>query len=417
MRIVFMTVIPSRAAGLSRLASFISLAGRNYAQRRNSDMGQGQHNDVSMLSPYIRHRLIEESEVVSEVLSIHSAAQSEKFVQEVFWRTYFKGWLEQRPQVWTRYQQGVETHLNVLAKDKTLRRRYDSAVLGQTGIKCFDYWSRELRETGYLHNHARMWFASIWIFTLKLPWELGADFFLRHLLDGDPASNTLSWRWVGGLHTKGKTYLARPDNIERFTNGRFNPVGQLATHAESLTEPEETMPDQALPQSVVLPHSAFLLLVHEDDCHPESLLCPSPLLQDRRLSGVIGALATPLRSPLAVDTKVLSFTHAAVSDALTRCGSDRSLIDGDWAGPLIAACEQDGVKHIVTAYVPVGPSAQALAKAMPEFERAGITVTQITRPWDRLTWPYANRGFFKVKKKVPKILEDLKQNDIQVHLI
>jgi deoxyribodipyrimidine photo-lyase len=65
---------------------------------------------------------------------------------------------------------------------------------------------QELVETGYLHNHARMWFASIWIFTLRLPWELGADFFLRHLLDGDAASNTLSWRWVAGLHTKGKHY-------------------------------------------------------------------------------------------------------------------------------------------------------------------------------------------------------------------
>ncbi len=77
--------------------------------------------------------------------------------------------------------------------------------------------------TGYLHNHARMWFASIWIFTLRLPWELGADFFLRHLLDGDPASNTLSWRWVGGMQTMGKTYLARADNIATL-HGRAVPA-------------------------------------------------------------------------------------------------------------------------------------------------------------------------------------------------
>jgi deoxyribodipyrimidine photo-lyase len=73
------------------------------------------------------------------------------------------------------------------------------ATFGRTGIACFDQWTGELLETGYLHNHARVWFSSIWIFTLRLPWKLGADFFIRFLNDGDSASNTLSWRWVAGL--------------------------------------------------------------------------------------------------------------------------------------------------------------------------------------------------------------------------
>ena len=94
--------------------------------------------------------------------------------------------------------------------------------MGATAIEPFNDWVRELKETGYLHNHARMWFASIWIHTLELPWYLGADFFLKHLLDGDEAVNTLSWRWVAGLHTKGKTYLARASNIEKYTNGRYS---------------------------------------------------------------------------------------------------------------------------------------------------------------------------------------------------
>ncbi|BAU31831.1 deoxyribodipyrimidine photo-lyase [Microcella alkaliphila] len=81
-----------------------------------------------------------------------------------------------------------------------------------------------------------MWFASIWIFTLRLPWQLGADVFLRNLLDGDPASNTLSWRWVAGLQTRGKTYQATADNIARFTDGRYRPRG-LATTAEPLDGP------------------------------------------------------------------------------------------------------------------------------------------------------------------------------------
>ena len=80
-----------------------------------------------------------------------------------------------------------------------------------------------------------MWFASIWIFTLKLPWQQGAAFFLEHLLDGDSASNTLSWRWVAGLQTKGKHYLAKSWNIEKFTENRFTNI-QLNESAVPIIE-------------------------------------------------------------------------------------------------------------------------------------------------------------------------------------
>lgn len=397
-----MTFIPTREAGLARLTEFLPHAGRDYARLRNSDLGAGQHKHVSMLSPFLRRRLITEREVVEAVIDRHGLGESEKFVQEVFWRTYFKGWLEHRPHIWARYQAGVAAGLQVLAKDKAMRVQYEQALADQTGIECFDHWARELMETGYLHNHARMWFASIWIFTLRLPWALGADFFLRHLLDGDPASNTLSWRWVGGLHTKGKTYLARPDNIARFTDGRFPANEGLATYAEPLTEPEDLVPDSPLPQSVALPEAPFVLLVHEDDCHPESLL-PKGLSPQ----GVIGGLATSGRSELGVDAKAAEFSHLAVGNTLNRMGHDADPFGGNWADPLMSACEKYGVKDIVTAYAPTGPSSQALAEAGPDLAQNGITLTQILRPWDSITWPYANRGFFKVKKKMSKILDAL----------
>ncbi len=176
-----------------------------------------QQSAVSKLSPWIRHRLVTEQEVLARILGAHPTAETISFVQEVFWRSYFKGWLEQHPSVWDRYLVSLDIALENLGND------YSEAISGRTGIACFDHWCAELIQTGYLHNHARMWFASIWIFTLRLPWELGAAFFLIHLIDGDPASNTLSWRWVGGLHTKGKTYLASASNIARFTNGGLNP--------------------------------------------------------------------------------------------------------------------------------------------------------------------------------------------------
>ena len=216
---------PTAKLKLDRFVTSGALA--DYARLRNFDLGH--HGNVSTLSPYIRHRVMTEEAVLREALSNAPYSRIEKFVQEVFWRTYWKGWLQMRPSVWADYRQETS---NQDFKNKG----YLFAIEGKTGIDCFDFWVQELIKTGYLHNHARMWFASIWIFTLKLPWVLGADFFYRHLLDGDAASNTLSWRWVAGLQTVGKTYLARPDNIEKFTNGRLSPQG-LSQEAPALQGP------------------------------------------------------------------------------------------------------------------------------------------------------------------------------------
>ena len=155
------------------------------------------------------------------------------------WRSYFKGWLEQRPTTWDSYRDGLERDFETLAIDRKLRAQVQAATEARSGLACFDAWASELLETGYLHNHARMWFASIWIFTFGLPWRVGADFFLRNLLDGDPASNTLGWRWVAGLHTRGKTYAAQAWNIAQFTDGRFAPrEADLAPDAPALVHEE-----------------------------------------------------------------------------------------------------------------------------------------------------------------------------------
>ena len=95
--------IPTRAAGLERLKIFLPSAGKDYAASRNYDLGHNNHTNVSMLSPYIRHRSLTEIEVLKSVLCYHSRKSSEKFIQEVFWRIYWKGWLEHRPTVWDEF--------------------------------------------------------------------------------------------------------------------------------------------------------------------------------------------------------------------------------------------------------------------------------------------------------------------------
>ena len=365
----------TRAAGLERLAAFLDDWGADYAGSRNFDLGPGASSTTSALSPYLRRRLITEAEVVAAATSSFGDDGAGKFVSEVFWRTYFKGQLETYPSAWTGYLALAAEGHERLDAEPGVRRTYEAAVEGQTGIDCFDAWARELVETGWLHNHARMWFASIWIFTLRLPWALGADFFMRHLVDGDPASNTLSWRWVAGLHTRGKHYVARAENIRRYTNGRFDPVG-LDEYPDSLDEP---MPPREvpLPRADAVPEGEVALLLHLDDLHPESL--PMGAAKVVRICGLIAHAD-------GASGRVKAADEAAMADALARAeayfGCLAAPAETGWAGDL----------PVVTAWAPVGPSAMAL----PEGCR------RVRRAWDEVVWPMATRGYSRVKKAIPR---------------
>jgi deoxyribodipyrimidine photo-lyase len=242
---------PSRVAGLLQLRHFAPAAGRAYAEGRNTDLGPGRPTAVSALSPYVRHRLVTEAELVAAAQAEVGPEASASFVQEVFWRSYWKGWLELRPGIWPRYQNDLLAAEATLAVDRGLRARHAAAVAGRTGLAPFDAWVEELQQRHWLHNHARMWFASIWCFTLRLPWQLGADLFLRHLLDGDAASNTLSWRWVAGTQTRGKHYVARAETIARYTGGRFHPAGQLDEAPEPILEALNRATDAVLKEPEV----------------------------------------------------------------------------------------------------------------------------------------------------------------------
>ncbi len=396
----------NRVAGLRRLQSFASDAGSRYTKSRNFDFGPERHGNVSMLSPYVRHRLVLEREVVEKVLERHAFSNAEKFIQEVFWRTYFKGWLEHRPRVWADYRDEVSRLIRDLESNSHLAERYINAVGGNTGIECFDAWVSELLSTGYLHNHARMWFASIWVFTLDLPWQLGADFFYRHLVDGDPASNTLSWRWVCGLHTQGKTYLARASNIAKFTDNRFNPEGQLATTAPSLVETTVHSVQPLRDAQTLPPGESFGLLVTEEDG------CPQSLLEGQAPAAILGVVAPESRSPLPIGGKAEDFVLGAVRDAVERTGSsfgvDRDmLVSEDWSGELVEWANRFRLTTIATPYAPVGPTAELLAKAGKELDRHGIRLLQLRRAYDETAWPHAQRGFFKLKQEIPAILERL----------
>lgn len=395
---------PTRAAAEARLQHFLPKAAQAYARQRNFDFGPDDRGNVSALSPWIRHKLLLEEDILRATLAKHSFSAAEKFVQEVFWRGYFKGWLEHRPAVWRRYRIRVRDLVDKMERDASLASRYDDATQAKTGIGCFDAWAEELVATGYLHNHTRMWFASIWIFTLKLPWELGADFFYRHLLDGDPASNTCSWRWVGGLHTKGKTYLARASNIERFTQGRFSPDGEFASDAPPLEEPE--LPPLIVPEMRHPEFSGqrFGLIITEEDCFPETL--PLPYAP----TAVLALSAHSARSVLEIGDIAKQFATHAVEEAarLARsyfeCDCATSSVD-EWLAILQEWAHGRKLDALVTARLPIGPVSRKLKKAMAPLD---IPLIEVTRAYDRAIWPHTKRGFFGLKKKLPEILGELR---------
>ena len=385
---------------------FAPRMGRTYANGRNTDHGPGAHRHVSRLSPFIRRRLVLEQDAIAAALAHHGPEGAEKFIDEVFWRAYFKGWLERRPATWQSYVQGLERDLATLDLDRKLRKQVLTAEQGQTGLECFDAWAQELIETGYLHNHARMWFASIWIFTFGLPWRLGADFFLRHLLDGDPASNTLGWRWVAGLHTRGKAYRAEAWNIAKFTAGRFAPRdSDLATDIRPLdwTEPDGLAPLLPLRQPRA-PQSDLptLFLITEEDCRPEDF---RPSLSDLR--GVALLPASALRSARPVAPIVTAFEEGALKDAAARMGvPDAPILPADSPSALVQHARQLGAVQIATPYIPEGPLRDWVRQIEPSLNQAGITLAEWRRDWDRATWPHATAGFFKMRQQIPRILAE-----------
>ena len=391
-----MSILYDRQKAYETLDRFVPFAGSHYAKKRNYDYGADNHQHVSQLSPALRRRLLLEEEVIKRVYGAHGLKAAEKYIQEVFWRTYWKGWLEMRPSLWADYRQSVN---NLQAPSAMMEK----ALTGTTGLACFDEWHIELTQTNYLHNHARMWFASIWIFTFGLPWQAGAHLFMTHLADGDPASNTLGWRWVAGLQTRGKAYAARADNIDQFTNGRFAPYGELV---EDVIAIEGTENPPAMGLSTLRAAGSLsrpYLLISAEDCHPLSLALASKPV------GVMGlpeTLGGAFRAPAVQEADSMAI-HEAVQDVISHFGiqADRIQDTDRWIEETEKSAKQADADHIIIAYQPVGywqEQIDTLAKAID------LPVIYLRRPYDELCWPHAKKGFFPFKEKIPSFISQLK---------
>lgn len=184
-----------------------------YASSRNFLTGK-----VTGLSPYIRHGVLSLREVRDSAWArVPHASLIAKFITELAWRDYWQRLYRQLGEGIWQDREPAKTGLPPGA----YREEFPADIAeARTGLACMDAFVRELRRTGYLHNHARMWFAAYVVHWRRVKWQSGARFFLAHLLDGDPASNNLSWQWVASTFSH-KPYFFNRENLERYSDGIY----------------------------------------------------------------------------------------------------------------------------------------------------------------------------------------------------
>jgi len=374
----------TRNNALRKLDDFIENNILGYTKLRNFDFGIQNRKNTSCLSPYVSHGIISETEIINKVLKKHLFNKTEKFIQEVLWRIYWRGWLELRPMVWNDYL----IKLKVLNEEYKTNKNYLNAIKGETNIQCFNDWVNELKETNYLHNHTRMWFASIWIFTLELPWELGAEFFLKHLYDGDSASNTLGWRWVAGIQTPGKHYVASEWNIKKFTNNRYEKIrlNESAVPIKNNKTYSISKKDFINPKI----DDGKILLIFDNNLSFEF-----SDFRDKKFKKILIVNSNEDRQ-ISLSDNIVKFKESLFQDQLDRL--KKFSID----------CEVIKIKdikkineNIYALYPSVGENLDFVVSNKLQ------NIQFLYRKIDQFSWKYCTKGFFNFKNYIPQIIQNI----------
>ncbi len=373
----------SKVAALNRLNNFVEKNLSEYSKLRNFDFGPEKRTNISGLSPYITHGVINEKEVIEKSLSKFSFSKNEKFIQEVLWRTYWKGWLELRPNVWTDYL----IELNKIREDFKNNQNYINAIEGKTDIECFNVWVNELKENNYLHNHTRMWFASIWIFTLELPWQLGAEFFMQHLYDGDAASNTLGWRWVAGVQTQGKYYLASEWNIKKFTNNRFNNIKLNENAPPKVYEKTYSIVKQDFSSKNIDDRNLFIF--------ENNLSFETTDFQNNKFKKIYIISNKNENRSIKLSEKVIKFKSLLINDQKLRLENNSITCE------VVDISEIKNINEKVIALYPT------VGENLDYLNSNNYKLDFLYRKLDQYSWQYCNKGFFNFKNYIPKIITTL----------
>ncbi len=344
------------------------------AYNRNSNFLNGS---VSKLSPYFRHGCITLKEASDHVRN-QFGADSLKFVEELARRDYWR-------RVWHSLGNGIFSDIEdpkVALGDKLMP---DFIRQGITGLPCMDGFVRDLVHEGYVHNHARKWFAAYVVHWLKVDWRETADWFENHLLDGDKGTNHLSWQWVASLFSS-KPYYFNKENLARHTGEKYCATCKVncpfdASH-DALNEKlfANTNSAKAKVRSVMMPerapislHRAIAIFVHD-----EMLSAAHPLLHK------------PMPKIFVFDDFLYGKWPLKRLQFLADCLSELQDVE-IWIGDTRAVLNERGVGQIVTQAT---PNAQIKALLEPfnpiwqpevkftEVEVSDKRLKRFSRYWD-----------------------------------
>ena len=356
-----------RAEGLRRLTDFDVSA---YARTRNL---VGAVSGVSLLGPYIRHGLVTLAECRAAAIRKSGGNPPVKFLQELAWREYYQ-------RVYAQLGDAI-MHTNLEAPKVELGNRAlpDDIRFGTTGLACMDENINELRETGYMYNHARMWVASYIIHHRKVAWQHGAQLFLQHLLDGDPASNSLGWQWIASTFSH-KPYLFDQGNVQRFSdhcsrcaaarNGRcpFREYIDIPP-AWEFSKPLPVVRQDNHDNATLVAGKPYVIWVHGDhiDVPANAALALYPDIP------AVFILDTTLAASRKISLKRFGFLYESVSEAFNTHPAGGRILVGD---PVEVLASKMCGQHVATTATPAGRFHE-IRKAV---EAAGISLSCYSSP-------------------------------------
>ena len=381
------------------LDEFIKYKMKDYKNLRNFDYGvENPLKVVSGLSPFISKGIIKEKKILKEIYKSNNPC--EKYIQEVFWRVYWKGWLEQNENVWEDYKKQLKIEQIKITEDKNYDL-YKKAINGNTGIKPFDSWIIQLKSKGYLHNHARMWFASIWIHYFSLHWTLGANLFYENLLDADIASNILSWRWVAGIQTKGKKYIASVENINKYSLNNFKKfslptiknieINDNIKHSSSRNFEKYT--------NVELKKSSAILIL-ENNLNLDFI---KKYKDDIKYYIFLNFKSNDISN----SSYKLSFHRCCEKDFIDICKKKKisisTFIINIQEKEFLEFLKKNKIKNIYSEYINIGYERDYIKKIKPILNKNSIYLYEILDSFYASAWRYCNKGYFNFKRNFKKI--------------
>ena len=334
---------------LHALKKLNSIDAAAYARNRNFLNGAVTH-----LSPYLRHGCLTLNETFDSVKK-RFGTEAEKLLLALAWRDYWR-------QVWQVEGNAIYSEMEPPKVAIGHAPLSDDITQGQTGLPCIDAFVGDLLNTGYVHNHARMWLASYVVHHRKIDWRAAADWFEANLLDGDIASNHLSWQWVTSTFSS-KPYFFNKETLSRYTGEKYCAGCQAQCPFDASNE---TLNDRLFNQTLVP-----VAKTYSQAPLPKNAVSGFPTLavfvHDEMLSSAHVLLQQPFPKIFVFDPQIHGTWALKRLQFIADCLSEMENVEV-WLGDTYEILMNKGVGQVVTQDTPNLKIKELLAPFSPKWQ-------------------------------------------------